>query len=160
MLFSEVYSSEEEELADVNNLQEEFENKSTSIILNRDKSVELNESEKSDENYVIFKLEVGNTFENWDLAEKQVENHATELGFEVVKHRIEKNKYSKILRCTFECKNSCKYHAKKRADIENYRKRESIKMNYSWRVNFYLSDGIIHVTSMCKEYNHPLIRNI
>jgi len=59
-----VYSSEEEELADVNTLQEEFENKSTSIISNEDKSVELNESEESDENYVIFELEVGNTFEN------------------------------------------------------------------------------------------------
>ncbi len=160
MLFSEVYSSEEEKLANINTLQEKFENKSTSTILNGDESVELNESEESNKNYIIFKLKVGNIFENWDLAEKQVENYAIELGFEVVKRHIGKNKYDEILCRTFECKNSREYYAKKRADIENYHKRESTKMNYSWRVNFYLSDGIIHVTSMCKEYNHPLIRNI
>ena len=160
MLFSEMYSSEKEELADINTLQEEFENKSTSTISNGDKSVELNESEEFNENYVIFKLEVGNIFENWDLAEKQVENHATELGFEVVKHHIRKNKYNKILHHTFECKNSHRYHAKKRADIENYCKHESTKINCPWRVNFYLSNGIIHVTSMYKEHNYPLIRNI
>ena len=65
-----VYSLKEKELADINTLQKEFENKSTSTISNGDESVKLNKSEESDKNYVIFELEVENTFENWDLAEK------------------------------------------------------------------------------------------
>ena len=124
-----VYSLKEKELADINTLQKEFENKSTSTILNKDKNVELNESEESNENYVIFKLKVKNTFENWDLTEKQIENHIIELGFEVVKCYIRKNKYGKILYHIFECKNSCEYYAKKRANIKNHHKYESTKMN-------------------------------
>jgi hypothetical protein len=42
-------------------------------------------------------------------------------------------------------------------DIEDNRVRESTKMNCPWKVNLYLSGGIIRITSMCKEHNHQLI---
>ncbi|KAF0530102.1 hypothetical protein F8M41_012434 [Gigaspora margarita] len=36
-------------------------------------------------NYKMFHLEIDDTFDNWDLATKQVEKYATENGFEIVK---------------------------------------------------------------------------
>jgi len=54
--FLEVYSSEEEETADVNKLQEEFENESTL-------STESMDSESADfNNNVALRLEIGFTF--------------------------------------------------------------------------------------------------
>ena len=52
----EVYSSDEEEIEDINELQEEF------------------ESER-EENCPMFSLEVEDLFENWDSAERQVESY-------------------------------------------------------------------------------------
>ena len=101
---------------------------------------------------------LGDTFENWELAIKYVEKHAMENGFEVVKQRLQKNKRNEIVRRTFECKHSREYHAKKNADIENNRERKSAKINCPWKVNLYLS-GVVHVTSMCNEYNHSLLEN-
>ena len=60
----EVYSSDEEEIEDINELQEEF------------------ESER-EENCPMFGLEVEDLFEDWDSAERQVESYAKETGFEV-----------------------------------------------------------------------------
>src|SRR4051812_45166599 len=91
--FLEVYSSEEEEIADVNRLQEEFAESTDN------ESVDFN-------NNVAFELEIGDTFEDWSLAEKQIERYATETGFEVVKRRVGKNKHGEIISRTFECKNS------------------------------------------------------
>jgi hypothetical protein len=69
----EVYSSDEEEIEDINELQEEF------------------ESER-EENCPMFDLEVEDLFEDWDSAERQVESYAKETGFEVKKSRLEKIK--------------------------------------------------------------------
>jgi len=140
-----VYASEEDEITDVENLQEEFESSS---------------SEDFNEKSIVFSLEIGDEFENWNSAERQVENHAIEVGFEVIKCRLEKNKFGEIKRHTFECKNSRQYCAKKKADVEDTRERESVKMNCPWKVNLGLAGGIIHVTSMCKEHNHPLLENL
>ncbi len=63
------------------------------------------------------------------MAEKQVNNHAIELGFEVLKRRLEKNKYGEIIRRTFECKKSQYHNIKKKADIENNRESKSTKIN-------------------------------
>ena len=67
----EVYSSDEEEIEDINELQEEF------------------ESER-EENCPMFGLEVEDLFEDWDSAERQVKSYAKETGFEVKKFRLEK----------------------------------------------------------------------
>jgi FAR1 DNA-binding domain len=103
---------------------------------------------------------LGDIFEDWDLAERQIEKHATETGFEVLKRRLGKNKHGEIISRTFECKNSREYHARKKADIEDNRERESVKINCPWKVNLYLSNGVIRITSLCKEHNHPLIENL
>ncbi|RHZ59858.1 hypothetical protein Glove_360g108 [Diversispora epigaea] len=137
-------SSSEEEITDVEHLQEGFESLSGS----------------DSENCMLFRLEIGNEFEDWNSAEKHVEKHATEVSFEVVKRRLEKNKRGEIVRRTFECKNSRQYCAKKKADVEDTREHESVKMNCPWKVNLSLAGGIIHVTSMCKEHNHPLLENL
>src|SRR5687767_5718479 len=97
----EVYSSEEEEITDINELQEEFENESTLSGL-------------SGEDSALFGLEIGDTFKDWDSAERQVENHAKESGFGIVRRQLEKNSYGEIVRRTFECQNSRKYRAKKK----------------------------------------------
>jgi hypothetical protein len=103
---------------------------------------------------------LGDIFEDWDLAERQIEKHATETGFEVLKRRLGKNKHGEIISRTFECKNSREYHARKKADIEDNRERESVKINCPWKVNLYLSNGVICITSLYKEHNHPLIENL
>ena len=95
----EVYSSDEEEIEDINELQEEF------------------ESER-EENCPMFGLEVEDLFKDWDSAERQVESYAKETGFEVKKSRLEKNNKGEIVRRTFMCKFSGKYRAQKRADVK------------------------------------------
>ena len=81
--------------------------------------------------FLLIKLYLflGDTFEDWDLAEKQIETYASETGFEVVKRQLRKNNYGDIISRTFECKNSRNYHAKKKADTEDNRVRESTRMN-------------------------------
>ena len=108
----DVYSSTDEEVDDINKLQEEFESETESV--------------SSEE---IFSLEVEDTFESWESAERQVESYAKEFGFGVRKVRTEKNKEGKIARRTFACKFSGKYRAQKRADVEDTRERSSAKMN-------------------------------
>ena len=81
----EVYSSTEEERDDINELQAEYECESVS-------------SEENEEKYPLFDLEVGDVFESWDSAEKQVENFAKNAGFEVKKFWLEKNKEGGIVR--------------------------------------------------------------
>ena len=80
--FFEVYSSTDEETDDVNELQDEYESESVS----------------SEEKYPLFGLEVGDVFENWDSAEKQVESYVKNTGFEVKKFWLEKNKEGDIVR--------------------------------------------------------------
>jgi MULE transposase domain/FAR1 DNA-binding domain len=143
----EVYSSEEEEITDVDKLQEDFDSESILSSLN---------TKDPNEKCAIFGLEVGYMFENWDSAERHVENHAKEVGFGIVRRRLEKNKYEEVIRHTFECQSSRKYCAKKRADVEKTRERESVKIGCPWRVNLGLTGGIVRVTSICKEHNHPL----
>ncbi|CAB4425435.1 unnamed protein product [Rhizophagus irregularis] len=94
------------------------------------------ESTEFDDN-IAFRLEIvikvlallGNTFEDWDLAERQIEKHATETGFEILKCRLGRNKHGEIVSYIFECKNSHEYHARKKADIEDNRERKSVKKN-------------------------------
>ncbi|RHZ84002.1 hypothetical protein Glove_86g91 [Diversispora epigaea] len=119
--FLDTYVSEEEENIDINNLQKEFDTLSNT------------DSIGSEDDNITFNIDLGDTFEDWNLAEKHIEKHATELGFEVIKCRIGRNKSGEINRCTFECKCS---------------------------VNLYLSNDIINITLMCKEHNHPLLENI
>ena len=84
----DVYSSADEEIGDVNSLQEEYEHESVS----------------SEEECPVFDLEVGDVFENWDSAEKQVETCAKNTGFDVKKTWLEKNKEGEIVHRTFSCK--------------------------------------------------------
>ncbi|CAG8704346.1 18674_t:CDS:2 [Gigaspora rosea] len=70
-------------------------------------------------NNMMFSLEIGDEFGDWDLTIKYVEKHAPENGFEVIKRQIQKIK-----------------------------------------INFYLSDGAIRVTSMHKEHNYLLPKGI
>lgn len=142
--FFEVYSSADEERDDVNELQAEYEYESES-------------SEENEEKYPLFDLEVGDVFESWDSAEKQVESSAKNTGFEVKKFRLEKNKEGEIVRRTFKCKCSGVYHAQKRADIEDIRERESVRINCPWTINLRLTDGLVYVTSLCNEHNHFLV---
>ena len=105
--FYNVYSSGEEEFKDVNLLQEEFgyeefgdeefsdESKST-VTDTDDENIESDKPDEEDENYEEFGLEIGDEFEDWDLVEKQVEIHATKLGFEIVKRRVGKDKHGEI----------------------------------------------------------------
>src|SRR5690242_16433988 len=113
-LFSEAYSSEEEiadidwlqKEFDSENIMSEGKFDSESTILEffepenaaasstdsedddevdgKGEGDELDDGDKLDENYTTFGLKLGDTFEDWDLAEKQVESHAMEAGFEVV----------------------------------------------------------------------------
>ncbi|CAB4462033.1 unnamed protein product [Rhizophagus irregularis] len=145
----EIYSSEEE-IIDVDRLQEDYESEST---------LSSSSFEDSNEKCAIFGLEEGDTFENWDLAERQVENYSKEVGFGIVRRRINKNRHGEIKRRTFECQNSRKYYAKKRADVEETRERESVKIGCPWKVNLSYNKGVIRVTSICKEHNHPLFGN-
>jgi hypothetical protein len=137
---TDVYSSADEERDDVNELQDEYESESVS----------------SEEIEPLFGLEVGDVFESWDYAGKQVESCAKYSGFEVTKFRLEKNKEGDIVRRTFKCKFSGVYRAQKRADIEDTRERESVKSNCPWNINLRLTGGLIYVTSLCNEHNHFL----
>ena len=137
----DVYSSAEEEVNDVNELQTDYEDESVS----------------SEEKYPLFGLEVGDVFKSWESAEKQVESAAKNTGFEVKKFRLKKNKEGEIIRRTFKCKFSGVYHAQKRADIETTRKRESAKIACPWAINFRLTGGLVYVTSLCNEHNHFLV---
>ncbi|CAB5371027.1 unnamed protein product [Rhizophagus irregularis] len=148
-LVFEIYSSKEE-IIDVDRLQEDYKSESTLLSLSFEDSIKK---------CAIFDLEEGDTFENWDLAERQVENYLKEVGFEIVRRRINKNRYGEIKRRTFECQNSRKYCAKKRADIEETRERERVKISCPWKVNLSYNKGVIRVTSICKEHNHPLFGN-
>ncbi|CAB5181640.1 unnamed protein product [Rhizophagus irregularis] len=145
----ELYSSEEK-IIDVDRLQEDYESEST---------LSNSSFEDSNEKCAIFGLEESDTFENWDLAERQVENYSKEVGFGIVRRRINKNRHGEIKRRTFECQNSRKYCAKKRADVEETRERESVKIGCPWKVNLSCNKGVIRVTSICKKHNHPLFGN-
>ena len=136
----EVYSSADEEIDDVNELQDEYESESVS----------------SEEEWPVFDLEVGDVFENWDSVEKRVESCAKNTGFEVKKTRLEKNKEGEIVRRTFSCKFSGVYRAQKRVDIEDIRERESVKSNCPWKINLRLTGGLVYITSLCNEHNHFL----
>ncbi|CAB5201460.1 unnamed protein product [Rhizophagus irregularis] len=133
----EVYSSADKEIDDVNELQDEY------------------ESVSSEEDCVLFGLEVGDVFESWDSAEKQVVYCAKNNGFEVKKFRLEKNK-GEIVRRTFKCKFSGVYRAQKKADIEDTCERESVRMNCPWNINLQLTSDLVYVTSLCNEHNHSL----
>ncbi|CAG8675883.1 14424_t:CDS:2 [Rhizophagus irregularis] len=145
----ELYSSEEK-IIDVDRLQEDYESEST---------LSSSSFEDSNKKCAIFGLEESDTFENWDLAERQVENYSKEVGFGIVRRRINKNRHGEIKRRTFECQNSRKYCAKKRADVEETRERESVKIGCPWKVNLSCNKGVIRVTSICKKHNHPLFGN-
>src|ERR1051325_12242188 len=140
----EVYSSTNEKINDVNELQNEYEHESVSSELS------------SEEDYLLFGLEVGDVFESWDFAEEQVESSAKNAGFEVKKFQLEKNKEGEILCRTFKCRFSEVYHAQKRADIEDTREHESVKTNCPWTINLRLNGGLVYVTSLCNEHNHSL----
>ncbi|CAB5186869.1 unnamed protein product [Rhizophagus irregularis] len=146
----DVYSSEEEEISDVNKLQEDFESEST---------LSSSSIEDSNKKCAILGLEKGDTFEDWELAEKQVKIYSKVVGFGVVKRRLEKNSHGEVIRRTFECQNSGEYCAKKRADIEETRERDSVKIKCPWKVNLNYNKGIIRITSIHKEHNHPLYGN-
>ena len=138
----EVYSSADEEIDDVNELQGEYESESVS----------------SEEKFLVFDLEEGDVFENWDSAEKRVEICAKYTGFEVKKTRLEKNKEGEIMYRTFSCKFLGVYRAQKRADTEDIRERESVKSNCPWNINLRLTGGFIYITSLCNEHNHFLAK--
>ncbi|CAG8619430.1 8330_t:CDS:2, partial [Cetraspora pellucida] len=87
-------------------------------------------SSESQINYKMFSLEI---------AINHVEKYVTENGFEIIKSQVQKNKKCKVVHCIFECKNSRKYHAKKKADTENNHNHESVKISCLWKVNFCLS---------------------
>src|SRR6185369_17340546 len=57
---------------------------------------------------------------------------------EVKKFRLEKNK-REIVRRTFKCKFSGVYRAQKKADIEDTRECESVRMNCPWNINLRLT---------------------
>ncbi|RGB27739.1 hypothetical protein C1646_673756 [Rhizophagus diaphanus] len=118
--FFKIYSSEEE-IIDIDRLQEDYESEST---------LSSSSFEDSNEKCAIFGLEEGDTFENWDLAERQIENYSKEVGFGV-----------------------------KRADVKETRERKSVKIGCPWKVNLSYNKGVIRVTSICKEYNYPLFGN-
>ncbi|CAG8779754.1 15966_t:CDS:2, partial [Rhizophagus irregularis] len=103
---------------DVNELQDEY------------------ESVSSEEDCVLFGLEVGDVFESWDSAEKQVVYCAKNNGF--------------------ECKFSGVYRAQKKADIEDTCEHESVRMNCPWNINLQLTSDLVYVTSLCNEHNHSL----
>ncbi|CAG8851938.1 43391_t:CDS:2, partial [Gigaspora margarita] len=107
---------------------------------------DIDESVK--ENRIVFGLKVGDKLDDWDVAERQVQNHAMEIGFELVKYRLEKNKYREIIRHTFE------------SDNKDIRECESAKMNCLWKINLNLSEGAVHITLLNNEHNHPLYKNI
>ncbi|PKB91908.1 hypothetical protein RhiirA5_447009 [Rhizophagus irregularis] len=91
-------------------------------------------------------IEKGDTFEDWKSAEKQVEIYLKVVGFGVIKRHLEKNSYGE-------------YCAKKRADVEETHKRDSVKIKCSWKVNLNYNKGIIRITSIHKEHNHLLYGN-
>ncbi|CAG8776836.1 18378_t:CDS:2 [Gigaspora margarita] len=100
---SEVYLKEE--TVDNNESQESECESMVSEFSDIDESVE--------ENSIVFGLKVGDELDDWDAAKKQVQNYAMEVGFELVKRRLEKNKHGEIIRRTFECKHldiSSKHH--------------------------------------------------
>ncbi|CAG8754392.1 5115_t:CDS:2, partial [Rhizophagus irregularis] len=100
-------------ISDVNKLQEDFESEST-----------LSSSSIEDSNKKRAILEKGDTFEDWKSAEKQVEIYLKVVGFGVIKRHLEKNSYGE-------------YCAKKRADVEETHKRDSVKIKCSWKQKFY-----------------------
>ncbi|CAG8493030.1 15307_t:CDS:1, partial [Racocetra fulgida] len=127
-----------------------------------DESMEENSKidESVKENSMVFGLKVRDEFMNWDAAERQVQNYAMEVGFDLVKCCLEKNKHGEIVHHTFECKNSSKYKAKKKADNEDVHECKSAKVNCSWRVNLNLSGGAVYVTLLNEVYNHLLYKKI
>src|SRR5256885_706876 len=125
----EVYSSADEKIDDVNGLQGEYESESVS----------------SEEKFLVFDLEEGDVFENWDSAEKRVEICAKYTGFEVKKTWLEKNKEDEIVRRTFSYKFSGVYRVQKRADTEDIRERKSVKSNCPWNINLQLTGGFIYI---------------
>ena len=58
----------------------------SSISNVNDKNYTDNESDHDE--YMTFRLELGDTFEDWDLAVRQVERRAMEVGFEVAKRPL------------------------------------------------------------------------
>ncbi|CAG8537475.1 12192_t:CDS:2, partial [Cetraspora pellucida] len=81
------------------------------------------------------------TFVDWDLAIKHIKKHDIENGFEVVKHRLQKNKRNEVVHHTFECKKSHKYYPQKKANMKDNCEHESMKINCPWKVNIYLYKG-------------------
>ncbi|CAG8735765.1 22336_t:CDS:2 [Cetraspora pellucida] len=66
---------------------------------------------------------------------EHIEKHSIKNGFEVVKHRLQKNKRNKVVHHTFECKKSCKYHSQKKADTEDNCESvisDETKETYQW----------------------------
>ncbi|KAF0499739.1 protein far1-related sequence 5-like [Gigaspora margarita] len=163
--FIEAYTSEEDEENDINDLQNEFEKQTSLSYMNISTDQEMSMGTDMDmdmdvegqANNVMFSLEISDEFGDWDSTIKYVKKHATENGFKVIKCRIQKNKKGEIVRRTFECKHSREYHAKKKADIEDNRERESVKIGCPWTVNFYLSDDLVK-TDAAKTYEKLMRR--
>ncbi|PKC55736.1 hypothetical protein RhiirA1_402665 [Rhizophagus irregularis] len=105
-----VYSSADEGIDDVNELQDEY------------------KSMSSEEDCVLFGLKVGDVFESCDSAEKQVVYCAKNNGFEVKKFRLKKNKKEIVCR-TFKCKFFGVYRVQKKADIEDTHECKSITIS-------------------------------
>ncbi|CAG8738709.1 4765_t:CDS:1 [Rhizophagus irregularis] len=133
-----VYSSADEGIDDVNELQDEY------------------KSMSSEEDCVLFGLEVGDVFESCDSAEKQVVYCAKNNGFEVKKFRLKKNKKEIVCR-TFKCKFFGVYRVQKKADIEDTHECKSVRMNCPWNINLQLTGDLIYVTLLCNKHsNHSL----
>ncbi|RIB04496.1 hypothetical protein C2G38_2222239 [Gigaspora rosea] len=106
------------------------------------------------------------TVDNNELQESECESMVSE--FSDTDESVEKNSIVFGLKVGDELDNwdaaerqhSGKYQAKKKADNEDIRERESTKMNCPWKINLNLSDGVVRITLLNNEHNHLLYKNI
>ncbi|CAG8782634.1 18410_t:CDS:2, partial [Racocetra persica] len=143
----------EEDTSDVNESQK---SKNESIVSETNSKIDKSVEENSE----IDKSVEENSKIDENAAERQVQNYMIEVGFNLVKCHLEKNKHGEIIYYTFEYKNSGKYQAKKNANNEDICECKNAKMNCSWRVNFNLSGGAVYITLLNEVHNHSLYKNI
>ncbi|RIB12638.1 hypothetical protein C2G38_2200093 [Gigaspora rosea] len=127
---------------------------------NRDNSLKCDNFEYNGKDDILLSssLEVGMLFDDFDYAERFLNQYAKDNGFVVTKERCEKDNNNKsiIVRRTFVCHHGRSRKSKKVVDIVQQRDRASEKINCPWvcNINKIKDRESVKVTSFVDQHNH------
>jgi hypothetical protein len=137
--------------------------------------IEINMTESLDTMFEIsaeisaefsMELSVGDSFDNWAVAENTIKEFGKRNGFVINRHRVQysknlmSNSNEKVVKKrTFVCENFGKYKPNKVSQIEQQHNKGSKKTDCKWHINLSKPENadFIHITFIHGDHNHELL---